>query len=533
MSASAPARSSTSQAVTLAAVCLAVLVLPASLTGTSVALPSIATDLNSNLAPLQWVVNAYNLTFACFMLAAGSMADILGRRRVFLGGTLLFGAASLASTLATNVYLLDGMRALAGVGAAAVMTAGSATLATAFTGPALTRAFAVLGSAAGAGLALGPSTAGFLTQAFGWRGVFASHLVVAVVVLLGIRFMPESTGPAGARVDRAGTATFTLSLLMLMLGIVQGPQWGWSSASVLGLFAGAVVLLAAFYAVEKRVAKPMFDIALFARSRFVALCLLPIALAFGFVCLLVFLPSYITGVDSLSTGRTGSIMLLLTLPVLVVPIGVSRLVHRGVPVRLVLSASLLVVGLGAALLTVIRPGLSTVVLAVPLLVIGIGMGISAGLVDGVAITSVEPERAGAAAGVFNTTRLASEALAIAAVGSVLVSLIQSNVTSGIGRFAGSTADDVPGLANTIASGRLEEAARTVPVADRGAFTALLADGYTDALRMVLWLLAAICVLTAVVVYVLLRPEAGADPEPAADTAEVEAELGTGSTPVRP
>jgi MFS family permease len=506
--------------LTLAAVCVAVLVLPASLTGTSVALPNIGHDLHAGLVPLQWVVNAYNLTFASFMLAAGSLADLFGRRRVFTTGAVLFATASLASGLAGNVFLLDLARAAAGLGAAAVMTAGCAILANTFQGAAMARAFGLLGAAAGAGLALGPSTSGFLIGALGWRAVFLSHLAIGVLVLLAVPFMAESRDSRATGVDWLGTVTFSSSLLLLTLGVVEGPQLGWASSTVLGLLACSAVLMGAFVVAELRQRRPMFDLSLFRRPRFVAVCLVPIAAAFGFVSLLVFLPSYFVGADRASSASAGMAMLALTLPVLVFPVMGGRLVARGVPVRTVLSVSLLLIAAGAAWLTVIHPGIGISRLVGPLVVIGIGMGLSAGLIDGVAISSVEPERAGMAAGMFNTMRLAGEAIAIAAIGAVLVSLVRSRLAEGIGRFTGAGDLDVGGLANKVVGGDLAGQAGAAGTTNATAFAGFLADGYTDALHTVLWVVAAICAAGAVILYVILADRAPATvPD---DSAELEA-----------
>jgi MFS family permease len=488
--------------LTLAAVCVAVLVLPASLTGTSVALPSIGQDLNAGLVPLQWVVNAYNLTFASFMLAAGSLADLFGRRRVFTIGTVVFALSSLASGLANNVILLDLARAAAGIGAAAVMTAGCAILANTFQGPAIAKAFGLLGASAGAGLALGPSTSGLLVGSFGWRAVFLSHLVIGVLVLLAVPFLGESRDAGATGVDWPGTVTFSSSLFLLTLAVVQGPQLGWASGTVLALLAGFAVLMVAFVVAELRQRRPMFDLGLFRNSRFVAACLLPVAAAFGFVSLLVFLPSYFVGADGATSEGAGTAMLALTLPVLAVPVIAGRLVARGIQVRVVLSLSLLLIAVGAAWLTIIQPGIGLPSLVGPLLVIGVGMGLSAGLIDGVAISSVEPERAGMAACMFNTMRLASEAIAIAGIGSVLVTLVQDRLSDGIDRFPAASGD-VGGLANKVVGGDVAGQTSAAGGADNAAFGRFLADGYTDALHTVLWVVAAICAVGAAIVFVIL------------------------------
>ncbi|WP_037682695.1 MFS transporter [Streptomyces cellulosae] len=509
-------------AMTLAAVCLAVLVLPASLTGTSVALPTIGADLGSGLEPLQWIVNAYNLTFASFMLALGSLADIVGRKRMFVFGSLLFTACSLVAALAGDVILLDVARGLSGVGAAASMTSGAALLATTFQGPALGRAFALLGSAAGIGLALGPSTAGALVNGFGWRAVFVSYVVIGVLVLLAVPFIKESKDPDAKGVDWAGAGTFSASLFLLTLAMVEGPQLGWSSGAVLAMFAGFAVLLVVFVIIEGRQERPMFDVSLFKQVRFLAFCLLPVAIAFGFVSLLVLLPSYLTGVNGVSAGEAGLTMLLLSGPVFVVPLLAAKLV-AAVGNRVVLSLSLLLIGAGAAWLTVIHPGIGMGGLAGPLLLIGTGMGTSAGLIDGLAVSSVKPERAGMAAGMFNTMRLAGETIAIAAMGAMLLSLTRSQLTDTAARYpdAGSASE----LANNLVGGDLAGVGATLPAGRRGDLLDVLGQGYTDAFTTVLWVIAGICVVGTVIVYVMLSerrpapvsetPETAPEPTPAA------------------
>ncbi|WP_051385668.1 MFS transporter [Actinokineospora inagensis] len=492
--------------LTLFAVCAAVLVLPASLTGTSVALPSIGADLHATLAPTQWVVNSYNLTFATFMLATGALADAIGRKRLFGFGVLVFALTSLASVFAGDIYLLDVLRGLSGVGAAAVLTAGSAMIADVHQGPALTRAFGVFGTAAGAGLALGPSTSGLLVGAFGWRAVFGSHLVIMLVVLALVPLLRESRNPGASTVDWLGTVTFTGGLFAFTLAVVEGPLRGWVDVLVLVLLLAAIVLLRVFVGVERRQAQPMFDLSLFRQPRFVALCLLPVVAAFGFVSLAVLLPQYFIGVDGVSSSAAGLRMLLLTLPVLVVPMVGAWLAAKALGTRTVLVLSLLCMAAGTAwLAAVLGPGVGVGDLAVPLLLVGSGMGLNAGIIDGVAISSVEPERAGMAAGMFNTMRLSGEAVAIAVMGALLVTFTQA-------RLRGGPVDATSDLAGQVVQGDVAGAATQVAATDRGGFTAFLADGYTGAFQTALWLIAGICLVGSVVLAVLLP---GRQPEPVA------------------
>jgi MFS family permease len=405
-------------AVVLAAVLLASLSLPITITGASVALPDIATDLRAGLAAVQWVVNGYLATFASFMLAAGSLADMIGRRRVFATGIAVFAISGLLSALAGDVVVLDALRLLAGVGAAAAASSAVAMLASAFAGPARMRAFGMFGTALGVGLAFGPTIAGALIELFGWRAVFAVPAVACLAVLTLVPALPESREPGPRRVDVAGTVSFTLALLLLISGFVQGPAWGWDDARVLSAFAVSVVLLVVFFAVERRQWHPMFDLGMLKNGRFVGISLAGATIVSVPLPLLIYLPAYFTNAAGMSTAEAGAVLVLLTGLTLFLPMMGPR-ITKVIPPQGVVLLSVTLVGLGAAWLTVIDTGASVWELAGPLLTIGAGFGVSTGLIDGVAVGSVDPSRAGTAAGMFNTVRLAIQTIVIAVVGAVL------------------------------------------------------------------------------------------------------------------
>ncbi|MDI6105459.1 MFS transporter [Actinoplanes sp. NEAU-A12] len=501
--------------VTMAAVLLAVLVVPMSISGAAMALPAIGADLNASLAPLQWVVNAFNLTFAAFTLAWGSLADLFGRRRAFAAGAAIYAAASVLSAVANDVLILDVARGLAGAGGAAVFSCGAAIVATTYDGPARARAFALFGTTAGLGVALGPTVAGGLTGAFGWRSVFVLNAVVLAVVLVAVPFMAgDRDAPAGAtrpRVDWTGIGIFVISLFVLMLGVVQGPQWGWASGRVLALFAASAVLFALFVVVERRQAQPMLDLSLFRQPRFMALCLVPVAASFGFVTMLTYLPTYFVGADGRSSQTAGALMLLLTLPVLVCPLLAGRLVTAGVPDRVVLLVSMVFLVAGDAWLTVLHPGAGVATIVGPMLLVGAGMGLSAGLVDGMAIGAVPQQQAGMAAGLLNTLRLGSEAVAVAAVGSLLASFVRGRLDDDVARYTTASPDEV---ANQVATGDVAGAAAGVAPASRPGYTDFLADALTGTFHSVLWIMAVICAVATVAVWALLRRGRTAAPSPA-------------------
>ncbi|ASU86124.1 MFS transporter [Nocardiopsis gilva YIM 90087] len=496
-----------SQALTLAAILLAVFVVPTSISGTAVALPAIGTDTGADIVPLQWVVNAFNVAFACFTLAWGSLADIVGRVRAFALGAGIYAVASLASALVGSIYLLDAARALAGLGGAAIFACGSAILATVFDGPARAKAFALFGTVAGIGVSLGPSLSGLITEGLGWRWVFGVHALALGVVLLAVPVIARNTtqtGRAGARIDVIGSALFILAMLLLTTGIVQGSQWGWGSAGVIGLFAGTVIVLAVFAAVEQRREDPMLDLSLLRNPRFVGLCLVPVAASFGFVTILTYLPSYLTAVGGYGAGTAGLIMVLLTFPVFACPMLAAALVDRGVSARMLVYISLGFLVVGDLTLLLFSPTVSIAVVALPMLVTGAGMGISAGLVDRLALEIVDESKAGMAAGFLNTLRLGSEAIAVALYGSLLTTLLTSRIANGINEFPG--VGDAAAVANKVAGGHTSgpDAAIDARSGEGRAFLDFLIHSYDGAFHTVLLILAGICLLLFLLIGALMR-----------------------------
>ncbi|MEE1925167.1 MFS transporter [Pseudomonas sp. 148P] len=489
----------------LGTILLAIFVVPSSISGTALALPAIGSDIQASLTHLQWVVNAFNLAFACFTLAWGALADRLGRKRCFVVGAVLYVLASVISALATDAWVLDLGRALAGIGAAAIFSCGIAILSTHFDGAARLRAFALFGTVAGLGVSLGPTLSGLLIESVGWRAIFWAHTLTLVLVLLGTPLISRDGQLAEhqARFDLGGTALFVLALLALMVAIVQGSQWGWSSPGVLGLVALAVLLLAAFTWQERRHRQPMLDLSLLTSGPFVGLALVTVAASFGFVTLLTYLPSYLFGVLRLSPTQAGLAMLLLTVPMLFCPILAGKWAARGVSAVGILKASLLALLTGVASLALVAQVHATLwQLAAPLLLVGAGMGLSAGLVDGLALRTVPEQKAGMAAGLLNTFRLGSEAIAVAVYGSLLATLLDGRLRSGLAAFS-TDAATVRHWLDSVAAGNLDSILQGV--AEAQSLGELFRGGYDGAFHGVLWFLAAVILLLTLVISWLVRP----------------------------
>lgn len=493
------------QPAVLAAVCLAALVLPLSFAGAAVATPAIGRDLGGSPMALNWVTNAFMLSFGSGLMAAGALADQYGRKRLFTIGVAAFAAISLALGFAPNVVWLDLLRAAQGTAAAAALAAGSAALAQEFDGAARTRAFSLLGTTFGVGLAFGPILAGLLVERFGWRSIFVSGTVIGgLALLVGVPRMRESHDPDASGLDWPGCLSFTASLTLFTWGVLQAPESGWMRPRVVGLLAAAVMALAAFIAIERQVRRPMLDLALFRYPRFIGVQVLPIATCYCYVVLLVLLPIRFIGIDGRSEIDAGLMMMALSAPMLAIPMLAATLT-RWASAGVISGIGLLIAAVGLLLLSRLGPAPANAQLAVPLLVIGCGAGLPWGLMDGLSVSVVPKERAGMASGIFGTTRVAGEGIALAVAGALLASLIAAGMPAAAGVSSRTAL-----AAQRLATGDLGQALALTP----GLSRASLAVIYADAFRTLLHALTGITLLSALIVFAFLGRPVAVDSDPA-------------------
>jgi MFS family permease len=468
--------------VTLALVCVSVTLFPISLTGGAIAAPDIAHALHPSLSSVAWVVNAYNLTFAAFMLAAGALGDLVGRRRVFRLGTALFGLGLLVATLSSSIVLIDLARAAAGIGAAAGLTNGAALLAARFEDGERVRAFGLFGTGLGAGLALGPLVGGALVDAFGWRGVFAVPAAIGLAVAAGSFLLEDSRNPDARSVDWAGTVTFTGGLFLLVLGLVEAPSHGWGSTLVVLCLTGFVALMTTFVVAEHRQEAPMFDLELLRYRRFVGVLFTAVAVAVALLPVLLFLPTYLSAVDDFSAVHAGAILLLFTVPTLAVPMMAGPLA-KVMHLRTQLATALAIIAAGSIWLTVIEPHVALGTLAGPLIVMGIGIGLTLAVLDGAALSSVDLSRVGMASGMFNTVRLTADTASAAVAGSLLLSLTASKLAGQV--------PDPHGAADAVNTGLYTT-------------SAAIGGAYSDSLHVMLWVAAAFAIVTIPILLATIR-----------------------------
>src|SRR5207248_10855008 len=238
---------------TLIAVSVAIFMLLLDITVVNVALPDIQRSLHSSFQDLQWVVNAYSLTLAAFLLTAGALADLLGRRRVFVTGLIVFTASSAACGLAGSPLALNLARAVQGTGGAMMFATSLALIAQAFHGKERGIAFGVFGGVIGAAVAVGPVVGGVITSGIGWEWIFFVNVPIGVAAVgLTLRQVQESRDPNATGVDWLGLITFSGALFLLVFALIQGNEKGWGSTRILSCLSGAAVLLVLLAVIEHR-----------------------------------------------------------------------------------------------------------------------------------------------------------------------------------------------------------------------------------------------------------------------------------------
>ena len=480
-------------------VCLAAVILPLNFVSGAVATPAIARELGGSAQALSWITNSFMLTFGCFLMAAGALADELGRKKVFVSGVSLFALLSLLQAFSSSLLWIDLLRAAQGIAAAGALAGGAAALAQEFDGAARIRAFSLMGSSFGVGLAFGPFLAGVLIANFGWRSVFFSATVIAVLSLItGAGKMRETRNPQASGIDWPGTLSFTAMLALLTWALMEIPQSGLHSTRVLSLLGGAALLLAVFVVVELRVKNPMLDLSLFRYIRFIGVQALPLATGFCFVVLLVVLPMLFIGVSGLSEERAGLMMMALSVPMLIVPL-LAAWLTRWISAGVLCTSGLVIAAAGLGWLSQAVLAQDVTGMIAPMVVVGIGTGLPWGLMDGLSVSVVPKERAGMATGIFSTTRVAGEGISLAIVGAILSMLTHNALAA---RFTGDaiSPEAISQAAQRLATGNLTVAQQLITQAS----TAQLQQLYAVSLHPLLLCLMAITLFSALLVLLALR-----------------------------
>jgi len=434
----------------LIAICGGTFMLLVDLTIVQVALPRIQRDLHASFTNLQWVIDAYALTLSALILTNGTLADRVGRKRVFVGGLGLFTLASLLCGVSGSMSLLIAARALQGFGGAAMFATSLALVAQEFRGPERAGAIAAWSATVGGAVAVGPLIGGALTDGLGWQWIFFVNIPIGLsTMFISVTRMVNVRDPDAERLDWAGLVTFSGALFLLIFGLLRGTDEGWGSALIVSVLAGAAVLLAAFLVVELRQRRPMFDLSLFSNRAFCGVSLATFTIGAGMFAMFPYLTLYLQNALGYSPLQGGLRLLPATVLTFIVP-----LLSRGLggrPPAALLGAGLGLTALGLAVMHGVTASSHWTALLPGLLLVGVGIGLANPAIARIALGVVPPERSGMASGISNTFRIGGLAVGVAGLGAFFEHRIATSLEASLGGNQGQ-------LAKAVASGGVRAAA---------------------------------------------------------------------------
>jgi EmrB/QacA subfamily drug resistance transporter len=419
----------------LCLVCMAQFMVILDATIVNVALPSIQEDLEMSDADLQWIVNAYTLVFGGFLLLGGRAGDLLGRKRIFLVGVVIFTVASLLNGLAPTSEALIVFRGLQGLGAALIAPAALSIITTTFEeGAERTKAMGVWAAIAVGGAAVGLVLGGVLTTALSWPWIFYVNVPVGIAVFVAsLRYVPESKDEhAHSSFDLAGAVTVTAGLLALVYGIVKAQEKGWVSLHTGGFFALAFVLLAAFLVIERRSVEPLVRLGIFRVRTVRAANVVMFLVAAGLFAMFYFNTLYLQRVLDYSALEAGFAFLPFTAGV-IVGAGLSQSLVRRLGAREVPLIGMPLAILGLLLFMRLQPDGSYVTDLLPgILLASVGMGLTFVPITLIATSGIPMDDAGLASGLYNTSQQIGGALGLAILATLSVEATEDTL-AGLGR----------------------------------------------------------------------------------------------------
>jgi EmrB/QacA subfamily drug resistance transporter len=488
---------------TLVAVCLGTFMLLLDITIVNVALPDIQRALHSSFSDLQWIVDAYALTLAAFLLTAGSLADMYGRRLLWLVGLVVFTAASMLCGLAVSTLMLQLSRAVQGVGGAIMFAVSLALLADAFRGKDRGVAFGAWGAVTGLAVAVGPLLGGVLTSGLSWRWIFFVNVPIGVAaVVISVMKVAESRAPQASGPDWPGFVLFTLALSSLVYALIESNQRSFTNGLVLGFFAAAAVLLVAFVLVERYRAHPMFDLSLFRLPTFSGGAVAAFGLSASIFAMILYLVLYLQDILGYSPLATGVRVMFLSGGILVSATVAGRL-SSYVPVRLLIGPGLLLVGVGLLLMRGLTASSSWTHLIPGMIVGGIGVGLVNPPLASTAVGVVPPRQAGMASGISSTFRQVGIATGIALLGTLFSNDVRDLVLTRLAAVPG-LASTGPRIAAAVQSGEVSHVIGALPAQARQTVGTITRAAFTSGLNRILLVAAIIALVSGVVSLATIR-----------------------------
>lgn len=401
----------------------------------NIALPHVMDSLKVGLADVEWVINVYTLVFAVLLLTLGKLGDLFGRKRLFVIGLVIFTLASLACSLAPNLAVLILARAIQAIGSAAMMPATLSILNFEFEKSQRGLALGVWGAVSGAAVALGPIIGGALVDAFSWRYIFIINLPIGIFAFIAaMLIIRESKDPNVDRhIDIPGVLLISAALFCLTFAFIEGESRGWTSFTILSLFAGAIVGLVGFVIVELKTARPLAQLRLFKNRTYAAGNFIGIVINFGLIGVIFLVVLYLQIVLGLKALQAGLWLLPMPLMIIAVAPNAGRLTDK-LGGRWILLAGTLISALGIFLLSRMSNITSWTDMLLPLLVAGAGLGLVMAPVTTIVMASTPVQQSGMGAGILSTTRQIGSVMGIAVLGAIVQNQLVSNVTSALAKI---------------------------------------------------------------------------------------------------
>jgi EmrB/QacA subfamily drug resistance transporter len=488
---------------TLVAVCMGTFMLLLDVTIVNVALPDIQTALHASFTDLQWVVDAYALTLAALLLTSGSLADLYGRKRLYVIGLAVFTAASMLCGIAPSHLFLELSRGLQGVGGAIMFSVSLALLASTFHGKDRGVAFGIWGAITGVAVAIGPLLGGALTSGLSWRWIFFVNLPIGLAALvITIRRVSESRAPSANRPDWVGAISFSAALASLIYALIESGSRGFGDARVVSCFAAAAVLLVVFTIAERRGRNAMFDLSLFRLPTFTGGLVAAFGISASIFSMLLYLVLYLQNTLHFSPFQTGLRLLILSGGILLTSTVAGRLTSH-VPVRFLIGPGLLIVGTGLLLMRGLTASGSWTHLIPGFIVAGIGVGLVNPPLASTAVGVVQPQRSGMASGINSTFRQVGIATGIALLGTLFANRTHSVITSRLAAIPGAR-DHVQQVALGLQSGQLEKILGTLPATARAPVALAAKSAFVDGLNLILLVAACTAILSGLIALLTIR-----------------------------
>ena len=419
----------------LAVLCVSLLIVSLDTTVLNVALPLIVTDLHATTSELQWIVDAYSMVFAGLLLVSGSLADRIGRKRVFLAGLVAFAAGSIWAAFSGSVDMLIAARASMGIGGAMLMPATLSIITTMFRDAReRQRAIGLWAATTGLGISLGPIVGGLLLARFWWGSVFLINVPIAALGLaFGLRFVPESKNPAALRPDLAGALMSIAGLGLVLWSLIEAPQRGWTSPVVIGAAVGGLALLAVFAAWERASSHPMLNIRFFHNRSFSgAVCSVGMVM-FGLFGALFVLTQYLQfglGYTPLEAG----IRVMPAAGAIAIVAPLSTLVVRAIGTRLTVAAGLLVIAGGLWQISMASTATTYTGIVAGMILLGAGAGLTIPSATESVMGSLPSGDTGVGSATNGAFLQVGGALGVAIIGSLLNTRYQGKMTSGLAPY---------------------------------------------------------------------------------------------------